>query len=248
MKKLSAVASITFFLSFLGLFFYFYKNSRKFRKSIASSLLAALVLFSWSLESQSKSADPFTPQDQSRPYKRPGFFSGSSKNNDPGGNGEGGDDKGIPKYSQPESVEQTTDRIQRMHEQNVRLEEVTDSQSESECESTQNKAGIDELPDSENFSYNMDQGRGLKEQDKRVWKNPKAKKEVLIMLERFGNENAEIQEKSLKGFKKLTELKNSPSGPRIFIYREKNEKPVVVGFCMRNDLDATLSKLKKKFT
>jgi hypothetical protein len=88
-KKLYVVASVTFFLSFLGLFFCFYKDSKKFRKSITSALLAAFVLPSWSLESQAKDANAFTPQDQSRPYKRSGFFSGRSKNNDPGGNDEG---------------------------------------------------------------------------------------------------------------------------------------------------------------
>lgn len=68
----------------------------------------------------------------------------------------------------------------------------------------QNKAGFKELPNSENFSYNMYQGRGLKKQAQKVWKNPKAKQEVLRMLERFGDENAKIQEKPLTGFKKLT--------------------------------------------
>jgi hypothetical protein len=121
--------------------------------------------------------------------------------------------------------------------------------SQDQCSiDEQNKAGLKELPDSENFSYNMDQGRGLKKQAQKVWKNPKAKQEVLRMLERFGDENAKIQEKPLTGFKKLTELKNSGPGPRIFIYRGKNEQPVVVGFCMRNDLDATLNKLKINFT
>ena len=121
--------------------------------------------------------------------------------------------------------------------------------SEDQCPiDEQNKAGFSELPDSENFSYNMDQGRGLKKQAQKVWKNPKAKKEVLRMLKRFGDKNANIQEKPLTGFKKLTELKNSGPGPRIIIYRGKNQYPVVVGFCMRNDLDATLDKLKKNFT
>lgn len=79
-------------------------------------------------------------------------------------------------------------------------------------------------------------------------KNPKAKKEVLRMLKRFDDENANIQENPLKGFKNLTELKNSGPGPRILIYRGKNELPTVIGFCMRDDLDATLAKLKVKYT
>ena len=55
----------------------------------------------------------------------------------------------------------------------------------------------------------MDQGHGLKNQTKKVWKNTKAKQEVLRMLNKFDDENANIQKKLLKGFKNLTELKNS---------------------------------------
>ena len=40
----------------------------------------------------------------------------------------------------------------------------------------------------------------------------------------------------------------SGSGPRIFIYRGKSKQPAVVGFSMRNDLDAALDKLKEKLT
>jgi len=112
---------------------------------------------------------------------------------------------------------------------------------------TSNKGGFNELPDSKNFSYDMEQGRGLKKQARKVLENPIARKEVLSMLEKFGNQDVEVQEKPLKGFHRLTELKNSGPGPRIFVYREKNEKPLVVGFCMRNDLDAAVKKLKGKF-
>ena len=109
------------------------------------------------------------------------------------------------------------------------------------------KAGFEELPDSEKFSYDMNQGRGLKSKAKKVLRNPKAKKEVLSMLEKFGNGDGEIEEKSFTGFRKLTELKNSGPGPRVLVYRSKNAQPRVVGFCMRDDLDATLKKLKNKF-
>lgn len=67
------------------------------------------------------------------------------------------------------------------------------------------------------------------------------------MLNRFDDENADLQEKSLKGFKKLSELKNSRNGPRIFIYRGKNEPPTVIGFCMRKDLDDIIVTLKMKY-
>ena len=67
------------------------------------------------------------------------------------------------------------------------------------------------------------------------------------MLKRFDDENANIQEKSLKGFKNLTELKNSAPGPRILLYQGKNEPPPVVSFSIRDDLDVTLDKLKGKY-
>jgi len=161
-----------------------------------------------------------------------------------------GNDDSIPKYPQPESVEGTQERVERINEHLRRMKEVSDSDTESEEDQCridqQNKAGFKELPDSKNFSYNMEQGRGLKKQAEKVWKNNKAKQEVLRMLKRFDDENANIQEKPLKGFKNLTELKNSGPGPRILIYRGKNEQPTVVGFCMRDDLVATLDKLKEK--
>lgn len=129
------------------------------------------------------------------------------------------------------------------------MNQVIDSDTESEEDQCrlESKAGFKELPDGKNFSYSMEQGRGLKNQAKKVWKNPKARQEVLRVLNRFYDETANIQEKPLKDFKNFSELKNSGPGPRIIIYREKNEPPTVSGFCMRNDLDATLAKLKGKY-
>lgn len=98
---------------------------------------------------------------------------------------------------------------------------------------------------SKNFSYDI----ALKKQGKKVWKNPKAKAELLRVLSRFDDENADLQEKSIKGIKSknVTELKNSGTGPRIFIYREKNQPPKVIGFCMRDDLKKAVVELKKKY-
>jgi len=67
------------------------------------------------------------------------------------------------------------------------------------------------------------------------------------VLNIFNYENANIQEKLLKGFKSLSKLKNSSPSSQIIIYRGKNEPPTVVGFCIRNDLDARLAKLKGKY-
>jgi hypothetical protein len=244
-------------LTFLVLFVYFYKTSGKFRQSVLAAFVAVAVSLSSSQPAQAGEADAFTQQNQqhqSRPQNQ-GIFSRKSNNDGPGpgkpnGNGSDGDDGGIPKYPKTESIEETQRHLSNIDEQIHKLEEVTDSDSETEEDQCrlESKASFKELPDGKNFLYNMDQGRGLKNQAKKVWKNPKAKQEVLRMLNRFDDENANIQEKPLKGFKSLTELKNSGPGPRILIYREKNEPPTVIGFCMRNDLDATLAKLKGKYT
>ena len=137
MKKLSVVASLTFFFTFLGLFIYLYRSSGKFRKSIASALLAALVLFSWSAESTAKGVDGFSTPESGRPEKRPGLFSSQSKNNGPGKpdkpNGNGGDDDndngGKLQYTAPESVQDTNERVERIRAYVLELEEETDSES-----------------------------------------------------------------------------------------------------------------------
>lgn len=147
-------------LIFLGLFFYFYKTSGKFRKSIISAFAAMSFYFSGLPSAHSAGgADAFTTQNQphqSRFQKRQGIF-GRKSNNDGSG---GDDDKGIPQYSKPESVETTKERFQKIQEQVVKLEEVTDSDSESEEDQCpidqQNKAGIDELPDSSKFIYTLE--------------------------------------------------------------------------------------------
>jgi hypothetical protein len=48
----------------------------------------------------------------------------------------------------------------------------------------QNKAGIDELPDSSEFIYNLETKTARKAL-KKVWKNPEAKKEVLAGLDKM---------------------------------------------------------------
>ena len=131
------------------------------------------------------------------------------------------------------------------------LEQITDSDTDSEtgeeqCES-ESKAGFQDLPNGKTFLYSMNQGKGLKKKAKKVWKNPKAKKKVIRMLERFDNEDSDIQEKPIKSLTSITEIKNSGSGPRVFVYRGKNQKPIVVGFCMRDELNPTVVKLKRKF-
>lgn len=260
MKKYLVKLGLVGTLTFLVFFVYFYKTSGKFRQSIISAVVALTVLFSSQQAAHSiNKAEGFTqrhPQHQSRP-RDDGFFSRKSNNDGPGpgkpdGDGSDDDDGGIPKYPKPESVEETQRRLSNMDKQIKKLEEVTDSDSETEkntC-SLKSKAGLKGLPDGKNFVYDMDQGRGLKKLAKRVWKNSEAKKEVLRMLSRFDDENANIQEKAIQGFNDLTELKNSGSGVRIIIYngKDKSEPPAVIVICMRDDLEEALKKLETKYS
>src|SRR5687767_10720740 len=189
MKKYLIRLGLVGTLSFLVLFVYFYRSSGKFRKSIIAAFVTVSFYFSGLKPARSASqADAFTPrnpQHQSRPQKE-GFFS-RKPNNDgsgpgkPNGDSSGGDDGGIPKYPKTESIEETQRHLYNIDEQIKKLEEVTDSDSETEeneCR-LKSKAGFKELPDGKIFVYDMDQGRGLIKQAKKVWKNPKAKQEVL---------------------------------------------------------------------
>jgi mRNA-degrading endonuclease RelE of RelBE toxin-antitoxin system len=178
MKKLPVIASLTFFLTFLGLFIYSYKSFGKFRKSIASALLAAFVLLSWSEESTAKGVNGFSTLEFSRPAKRPGLFSGKSKNNGPGkpgkpdGNGGDEDDGGKPQYTAPESVQDTNERVKKIKKYVRQLEEETDSESEieteSECES------VEQLQVNESYKSNSD----LKKITKNAHKSKRAVKNL----------------------------------------------------------------------
>lgn len=81
------------------------------------------------------------------------------------------------------------------------MDEVIDSDSDLESEEDQcrleSKAGFKELPDSKHFSYDMEEGSGLKKQAKRVTRNPKAKQELLTMLDRFDDQTYLTYKKNL---------------------------------------------------
>ena len=130
-------------LTFLGLFIYFYRNSGRFRQSIISAFVALTVFFSGLPTARAAGeADAFTTPNQqhhSRPQKQ-GFF-GSKSNNDGSGpgkpngndsNNDDGDDGSSPKYPKRESIEETQRHLFNIDEQINKLEEVTDSDSETE--------------------------------------------------------------------------------------------------------------------
>lgn len=128
-------------LTFLVFFVYFYKTSGKFRQSIISAFVALTVFFSSQQPAHAAGqADAFTPQNQphqSRPSHRSGLFSDRSSNDGsgpgkPNGDGSNGDDGGIPKYPRTESIEETQRHISNITEQINKLEEIKDSDSETE--------------------------------------------------------------------------------------------------------------------
>ena len=164
--------TLTFLLTFLGLFIYSYKRSRKFRKSIASALFAALVIVSWPAQSTAKGVHGFSTPESSRPAKRSGFFSGKSDTNGPGKPGKpdggDGDDGEKPQYTTPESVEETKERVEWVQKQVRQLEEETDSESESECGSAE-RFQVDE-----SYKSNLD----LKKVTRNAHKNERAVKNL----------------------------------------------------------------------
>jgi hypothetical protein len=110
----------------------------------------------------------------------------------------------------------------------------------------QEKAGIDELPDSSEFIYNLE-GKSAKQELRNVWKNPQAKKEVLAGLEKMNKgELVPRNQKALQGFKNLKEVKLNKT--RIIVNPGKNGAPdQIVGIVMRKHLENFTTKLAKKF-
>jgi hypothetical protein len=112
----------------------------------------------------------------------------------------------------------------------------------------QNKAGIEELPDSSSgkYLYKIDTKAAREELDK-VWKDPKAKKETLSKLEKI--EKGELtsrNQKSLQGFKRLKEYKFN----KIRIIVEPGQKGApeqIVGIVKRSRLTDLMKTFKNKF-
>lgn len=125
-------------VAFLGMFFYFYRKSGKFRKSISAAFVSAFVLTSVPLESKAKEADAFSPKPPQHQSSRRALSSSRTRANNPGkpNNGDSGDDdNGMPQFPQTESVEKTKERVENIDEYIRRIEESSDSESEEgSCE------------------------------------------------------------------------------------------------------------------
>ena len=141
----------------------------------------------------------------------------------PNGDGSSGDDGGIPKYPQSESVEETQKRVEWRQKQVRELGEETGSESEIETDQCdqQNKAGINELSDSCKFIYNLETKTG-KKAVKNIWKNTQARKEIISNLDKIDRGKLlPRNEKDFKGFKTLKELKFTKT--RMLIRPGKNK-------------------------
>ena len=178
MKKYLIRFGIVGSLAFLGLFFYFYKTSGKFRQSIISAFVA--MSFYFSVLSPVHSAGPgqaegFTPQNQqhqSRPSHRSGFFSGRSSNDGSGpgkpddfGSDSGGD--GLPKLPETECIEKTEERVENIENINWSNGRKFRFQKE-ECEATE------QLQVEESYKSNSD----LKKVTKNAHKSKRAVKNL----------------------------------------------------------------------
>ena len=119
--------------------------------------------------------------------------------------------------------------------------------SQDQCSiDEQNKAGIDELPDSSEFIYNLETKTARKAL-KKVWKNPEAKKEVLAGLDKMNNgELLPRNQKNFKGFKNLKEVKLNDT--RMLVQPGINGGPdQIVAIFMRRDLDNIVSNFQGKY-
>jgi len=118
------------------MFFYFYRKSGKFRKSIIAALLAVLVLSSGPLESEAKDANAFTSQpEMTRASRNRNLVNSGARKPSNGGPGKpdnsgsgGDDDNGMPQYPKAESVQETENRVDNIDEYIARMEESSDSE------------------------------------------------------------------------------------------------------------------------
>ncbi len=198
------------------MFFYFYRKSGRFRKSIISALLAVRVFSFWPLESEAKDTYAFTPKPEiSRASRNRNLFSsgarkpsngGPGKPNNNGSNGGGDDDNGMPQYPKTESVQETEKRIENIDEYIARMEESLDSEEE-ECEATEQKKEI---------RYRIKEDPGLVRAAEEACKNSDVQKDVNHLEEELakGNENPGIGRKPI--CKGVTEHRGK-NGGRLYV-------------------------------
>ena len=250
MRKYLVKFGVLGILIFLGFFVYYYKTSGKFRQSVLAAFVAVTVSLSSLQPAQAGEADAFTPQQQhlSRSQNPQGIFgrkSSSYSGSEPGkpNNGSGGDDANVPKYTKPESVEETQRHLSNIDEQINKLEEVTDSDSETEenqCELDENvKDGKIEIV------YRIKENPALVREAERMGKDQAAQKDVNNLIEQLslGNDNPGIGNRRVKGLKNVSEARGRNEG-RVY-FREKNGKIEILAKSNKDNQNKVIGILQK---
>jgi hypothetical protein len=110
----------------------------------------------------------------------------------------------------------------------------------------QNKAGIDELPNSSQYIYNL-KTKIAKKSLKVVWKNSEAKKEVLAALDLINTGKLlPRHQKNFKGFKTLKELKFNKTRMLVQPGTDGGTDQIVAIF-MRDDMENIVAIFKSKY-
>lgn len=171
MRRFSLLGIITFFC----LFFYFYRNSGKFRLALVSAWAAFAIAnpFANPPPANAKGFVPNLPESQRARTNRNLPIQGAKKPNNNGSDGGGDDDKGIPQYPEIESVQETEKRIENIDEYIAKMEESSDSE-EDQCEATKH---VDE-------SYKSNSV--LKQITQKTKKNPAAMNDFKHVKEALG--------------------------------------------------------------
>lgn len=170
----------------------------------------------------------------------PGLGAGANPAGAGGGGGDGDAEFPVPKKQQSQESESFI-------YDDYRYQKKKKQSSEDQCPiDEQNKASIDELPNSSEFIYKLETKTARKAL-KKVWKNPEAKKEVLAGLDRMNKgELLPRNQKNFKGFKTLKEIKLTDT--RMLVQPGQNGGPdQIVAIFMRRDLDNIASIFKSKY-
>ncbi len=110
----------------------------------------------------------------------------------------------------------------------------------------QNKADIDDLPDSCNGKYVFDiSNKKAKQKVKKLWTDKDFKNTATSMLGSIDS-GARITQENLEGFNTLKRYKRGDV--RIIVVRSKgNEPEKIIAIIPRKDLDGLLKVFKKKY-
>ena len=196
------------------MFFYFYRKSGKFRKSMIAALLAIIALFASPLMSEGKDVNAFTSQPEpTRASRNRNFFNSGTRNPSNGGPGKpdnsgsgGDDDKNISQYPNLESIQETENRLDDIEKSIARMEENSDDETE-QCEATE------QFQVEESYKSNPDL--------KKVTKNTHKSKRAVKNLEAVKQKLSEGADPMTVGYKP-TNLGND------FYYIRKSNSRIIV--------------------